>query len=210
MAAILERLRAGAVAAGRAAIQYKIADALVTGAGATAGIKVRELIMTNKTLVRLHQELKEWGDFIGGVGLVILYELLKSRIPVGGQLAEYLDKFVYGLSAYIMSESLKTFIGYPFAVVMSDGTLYTKNLEKHPDMNAYMVMVDGKPYTYDPEAKAWSGEENIPEGTHDIVVIGAKKAVYFKQYTPAITVGSPVTIRTPIEIKKQTVESQSK
>lgn len=179
MATVLERLRGAGVAAGAAVARYHIVDALVTAAGGAVGVKLSDYLKTNKTIVRLYQSAKEWGDFIIGFAIPIVYELAKERFRG----VPYLDQFIYGMSAVLMSKTISVMMGEPFALVLSNGDLYYKNLS--PVNGELGVMVDGVKGTYNVDNKSWS--INVSEGVHDIVVIGAKKATYFREYTPSIT-----------------------
>ena len=179
MATVLERLRGIGAVGANVMSKYHVVDALVAAAGGAVAVKLSDYLKTNKTVVRLYQSAKEWGDFIIGFAIPMIYELTKERF---GRIP-YLDQFVYGLGAVLMSNTIAVLMGSPFALVLSDGSLYYKNLS--PVNNELGVMVDGTRGTYNVSNKTWS--INVAEGAHDIVVIGAKKAVYFREYTPAIT-----------------------
>ena len=197
LATVLERLRGVGAAAGRAVTRYHIAEALVTAAGGAVGVKVSDYLKTNKTTVKLYQSLKEWGDFVIGFAIPIVYELAKERFRG----VPYLDQFIYGMSAVLMSNTLSVVMGAPFAIILDNGELYTKNIS--PKDNTFLVLVDGNANAYDAQNKTWAND--IPEGAHDIVVVGAKKGKYFKQYTPAITGtgggGGAATLRTATTAK---------
>ena len=150
--------------------------------GAGIGAKLKEVFMTNKTAIQLFWSLKEWGGLVAGVGITLLYEMVRERLPNSA----FFDYIVGGLAADLGAESFSTLFGMPYALVLSDGKLYTKNISGAK----LTVYVDGNRYTYDTATGQWSGPADIAEGVHDIVVVGDTKGKYIRQYTPQITVSA--------------------
>ena len=159
-----------------------ILDSVAPMMGAGIGMKLKDVLLTNKTAVKLFQKFKEWGGLIAGVGITLIYDMLRGRLPNNA----FLDFIVGGLAADLGSESFATIFGMPYAIVLDDGTLYVKNIAG----TTLTVYIDGQRYTYDVNNKTWSGPSNVAEGVHDIVVVGTEKGYYIRQYTPAITVGT--------------------
>lgn len=150
--------------------------------GAGIAAKLKEIFMTNKTAIQLFWQLKEWGGLVAGVGVTLLYEMVRERLPNSA----FFDYIVGGLAADMGAESFATLFGMPYALILGDGKLYVKNISG----NNLTVYVDGQRYTYDTTNGTWSGPADIAEGVHDIVVIGSSKGRYIRQYTPKISVGS--------------------